>query len=511
MSQLNQSVILICEDNKAVLNFLSFNLACEYNFKIADVDTLSRTLKLILDPHQLRQVISNSEVPKNNLTEVSALSGIILGHTFCDLSSRQEIFKALKQANLSIPVICLVAEETTTVFDINYPKLRSIQYLESQFIEKFTEIVKDFFVKIETTEKFVAVPIATLIYFAGTAEDLFIKLVTGRLLKMFSKGDHVADEDIDRLSKKGVRELFVKKEAAMWVLKILKENLASVFKGDLTALNFKNFLEEKEGSEEETEIAEIVEKKVQAKNAEAEMPLEKNTGEVEAETFKETENILARAPFEQEQKLISEVHQKKKELINRLKKVKGLGGFLKNAKIDREAKAYFQMRSELVTFIACGLAKELDWASEAAVEKLIYVAHLHDVALVNYPHLTKIQSKAELLTMDHLSKKELDLIQEHPLVAVNLVKMDPSMPLESDTIIAQHHERPNGAGFPKSLATVRILPFAALIGISINFAQYIIETPNWKFEEYKKVSKLQFTGGVFTKIYMALEKIMAKK
>jgi len=95
---------------------------------------------------------------------------------------------------------------------------------------------------------------------------------------------------------------------------------------------------------------------------------------------------------------------------------------------------------------------------------------------------------------------------KHPLLGSHIIERDLHAPIESAAIVLQHHELPKRVGFPNKLPAQKIMPFAAILEVSIDFSQYILENPKWLLEEYVPIAKMKFTGGIFSKIVRALAK-----
>jgi hypothetical protein len=196
-------------------------------------------------------------------------------------------------------------------------------------------------------------------------------------------------------------------------------------------------------------------------------------------------------------------------LMKELKKKRPLGKILPRIKLGRTDETFFRDRTFLVRTISAALAQALEWDSEASLEKLLYISHKHDLLMVNNPRLARVQSKEEMEEREEeFSDEERQLFYDHPKIMSELIKADPVAPPDSESIILQHHELPNRAGFPQGLNSPRVVPFAVLLNVSIDFAQYIIDNPGWKFSNYlKRALSLYTSGGSFAKVVRALKKV----
>lgn len=80
---------------------------------------------------------------------------------------------------------------------------------------------------------------------------------------------------------------------------------------------------------------------------------------------------------------------------------------------------------------------------------------LHDVGMIDLPLELLIKA------IEEMSPEELEQYQTHPDLGVKgLAEKGLSLPKEVEEIISQHHELPNGQGFPKGLASHEISEYA---------------------------------------------------
>lgn len=96
----------------------------------------------------------------------------------------------------------------------------------------------------------------------------------------------------------------------------------------------------------------------------------------------------------------------------------------------------------MVSKLARRLAQELQLSS-FEVEGIRIAAHLHDIGKIAVP--------AELLTkFGKLQSEEFTLIKTHVKRGVEILK-DVDFPWPVKTMVAQHHERLDGSGYPEGL------------------------------------------------------------
>jgi len=110
-----------------------------------------------------------------------------------------------------------------------------------------------------------------------------------------------------------------------------------------------------------------------------------------------------------------------------------------------------------VSLLATAVAKELH-LSQDKVEGIRIASLIHDIGKIGLP--TEILSKPT-----KLSDLEFSLIKNHSQIGYNILKsIDFSYPIAQ--IVLQHHERPNGSGYPNNLKGDKILLEARIIGVA---------------------------------------------
>jgi PAS domain S-box-containing protein/putative nucleotidyltransferase with HDIG domain len=103
---------------------------------------------------------------------------------------------------------------------------------------------------------------------------------------------------------------------------------------------------------------------------------------------------------------------------------------------------YTAGHQEKVTTLACALAEEIGLSSEK-VDNIRFGGLLHD--------LGKIYVPAEILSKPgKLTEFEFGILKTHPQVGYDILK-NIDFPIEVTAMVAQHHERIDGSGYPRGL------------------------------------------------------------
>lgn len=117
------------------------------------------------------------------------------------------------------------------------------------------------------------------------------------------------------------------------------------------------------------------------------------------------------------------------------------------------------------------LTLSMGWRSNIAKQKIGLSSILHDSFLEREEWAT-ITYK-EHPDLDYLSEEQRTNFLEHPKRAAE-ISQNFSQYSEVDFIIEQHHEQPDGSGFPMGIHTGRITQVSAIFILSSNFVTHLV-------------------------------------
>ena len=164
--------------------------------------------------------------------------------------------------------------------------------------------------------------------------------------------------------------------------------------------------------------------------------------------------------------------------------------------------AYIAAHSFMLGNVACALAHRIGWSSSATFFKLSLAAFLHDIPLKVEAH-ARIRDP-ELAHLAGLENEEIRLIRLHPVQAADYSRQFAEIPSDVDIILSQHHERPDGKGFPRGMPGKLISPLSALFIMSQDLVHAILEEPETTFEDYFRLNAAKYEVGQFRKILALL-------
>lgn len=153
--------------------------------------------------------------------------------------------------------------------------------------------------------------------------------------------------------------------------------------------------------------------------------------------------------------------------------IKQLFEDFKKAKTD-----YLLSHSLLISFITTAMLKESHWVDEAYL-RLTMAAIFHDISLDI--ELCKNERKIESAINLKLpyNKEEQHIILSHPKLSLEIVNKLNYFPELAKIIIKQHHEKPDGSGYPSHLTTHELLPITAIFILAEELAILFLSKSNF--------------------------------
>ncbi|MCB9063154.1 MAG: hypothetical protein H6622_16640 [Halobacteriovoraceae bacterium] len=300
-------------------------------------------------------------------------------------------------------------------------------------------------------------------YGEGIEIDLYLQMKSGRVLKIGHKGDEARDL-YEKYTQKGVDELFLTEDDYNFFVKTVRDRLSALVADEQTP--------------EEKEVKAL------------------SSGH---DLFK---SILAQGGLDEERGPIL------KSLTNGTIKAISRTNIFQKYKIFKQMCSEQYLHAMMTGYITSMMIDQTDWTNDENKHKVVMAALLCDVLL----------EQEDFKIMKHsLTKKDLpDRIIQHPLTTSQMLAKDSKfIPSETLTVVLQHHERPNGSGYPKSLQYQYIKPLSAFYIVANYFTEkvftedYTEENKNQKTLEVLGHVKEKFYSGPFRKAQEALEKVFS--
>lgn len=294
--------------------------------------------------------------------------------------------------------------------------------------------------------------------------DIFIRLSPKKYIRIFQKGDVFTESDLERYYlRKNVEYFYYRKTDADIFLKRLDEFVSNTIKRGI---------QDKEVPGLFAEVADLFFSLTDA------MP-------VTAQMVHFVENSVG---------TVIEGVRKKPLLADLL------------ASMDMNKGSYRAVHSSLVAHVAGVLAVKLNWESNSTLQKLSFAALFHDLALTT-DELARVANPIECMDLSEdpaECEKLKSMVINHPKVVGEFLNQYDDIPPEVDQIISQHHEKPDGSGFPLGLNHSQMSPLGALFLVAHEVVHMHMEL-HLSIPEIVDKLPAAFKQGVFKRITQALK------
>lgn len=288
-------------------------------------------------------------------------------------------------------------------------------------------------------EAFVKVGIDEFISVKAVQFDVFVKLPSGKYIKILHQGDTFSRERIEKYKNdKKVEHLYFLKEDRTKFVRLQNYVAEKVIDNDNVSLKSK------------------------------------------VNVIKGLSEIYIEAIYEEGLKPLAIEHGK--NLCNNIYEIV-------HAKKDlRKLLRYFSVfstslstHSYLVTLFSSMVMKQFEWASKSSNETLGMAAILHDIGC------TKLDEDIREMSPFKMNEEQLTRYKDHCEKGVAILDLCPSIPLVVKQVVFQHHERINGEGFPSGLKYERISELAQILGLSDDFVRIMVDNQIRPTEALKKL------------------------
>ncbi len=341
---------------------------------------------------------------------------------------------------------------------LTYPKMLTLlkpialTFDAATALDKALKIQSDNEEAVETDEQ-AFVPIFAQNFVSGTTSffDIYVKLSSGRFVKILKSGDSFTPERIDGYLKKGLTYFYIRKEIQEIYLSYCERLTTQIVKsGKPQPL---------------TQVTQIL-------NHGQEVMSFLGTNGLSAPTLKYASNF------------ISNVH----DLVHKMKKETNsnpyMSSFLENLP------SYEHGMSVSIVGSILGSAMGID--SSDPVHVLGLACLMHDIGLMPLPDLVKEED------ITKMPEDLLDAYYNHPQAGANMLKTMRNINPTTIQAVLQHHERKDKLGFPNHLGVGSINRISEIVGISDEFVRLVKKAnSDPKFDPFLAMEGLLFKSFSF--------------
>jgi HD-GYP domain-containing protein (c-di-GMP phosphodiesterase class II) len=438
--------ILLVADNKDVKELLTFQITSRFQATVKECGSARDAVEMLKADGAVCELLV---APYNGPNSV--------------------LVKFLRERKEALPVLFFFDPLVVT------PDAESLAGLEVVGSVDISKLVEGVFAAIEEfvesaaivdSSEFCSIRTNLLVRVSPLKSDIYIRLSDIKFLKLFRPGDEFDANDLERYyQSKRVEYMYLRrKDTGEFIKKFRTELEEIILRDDLR-------------QEEVLQATEMAQDAIQ--------------------------ELIHSIGFDEE---VQELAKKNVEIT-----LKAVGANPRLAdligKIAREGN-YLSQHSTLLAHVACCVAKEMEWGSEATFSKLILAAYMHDISLKNH-EIAKINTLRELEQKKAaFSAEETKNYHLHTAKSADVVRAFREVPADVDIIVQQHHERPNGSGFPRGLMFNYISPLSSLFIVAHELSQEILfKRAAFTLPAFIESRKPHFNQGSFKKVFAALEKV----
>ncbi len=175
-------------------------------------------------------------------------------------------------------------------------------------------------------------------------------------------------------------------------------------------------------------------------------------------------------------------------------------------RFSEENGKYIITHSVILAAVACILAANVSWLSTYTFQKLVFAALFHDITLKNH-ELAKVRTVEEALeNRSLLIEDTLEGLTQHPIHAAELLSKIENCPPDVDSIVRQHHERPDGTGFPSKVTHKNLTPLSCLFIMAHDYVDRVLIDKRSKLDFFVFLNETKdiYSQGFFRKIALSL-------
>ena len=328
-------------------------------------------------------------------------------------------------------------------------------------LESFTEVIRKALVSRfhedpSTHKSFYPVSLSLIQALVETPVDLYVKLSAEKFVKQLHKDAFIDPSEVKSLTDKGVRHLYLQGQDFHVFSDRFK--ILSGIATETTPATTPN-LELLSTSTSDLILA------IQSKMG--------ITPEIQQLTEKNIELVLK----------LAERDPGLKDLSEKFAKMEGTP---------------YSQHCVLTALISTSIGKNLNWVSSQTSIKFAYAAMIHDAAL----SIEEWELELSLaLLRGQTSPQWSSAFLNHPSASTDFVRKWPGCPPDVDVIVSQHHEAPDGSGFPSHLKANRINPLSALFIVAHHLAlDLVVEHGTLDVPQWINKNETLYSHGDFKKV-----------
>lgn len=420
MADNRRLTILVAEDELDLLELYSLLIGTEFDANFLEAENGQVAIKHINENPGIDLIISDFNMPKAN--------GL-------------DVYLASKQNGRQIPFVLVTSDHLHD--HTEFMNMPATGYVQKPFSEVglYSEIRRVLAGQVPTqikTPQYVPISISTLKKIKDISKPLYVRLAEDNFVKIVNENTLFDEVQEERFKQKGIKQLFVGKEDLNFLIHDFKTSI-------LNEMLFKGVAGRKsEAIKLSASVQEIV------------------AGTVR--TFGITEETARLA--EKNIQMVGAVLEATPELATVFELLNDTEG------------DYGIIHSVILSYLLTALAKEVKIPHQHGIEILSMAAFFHDLILDDNQVRNEAKFINGLMMGSSLNKADLSVVSDHMNRVVESLAEWKTAPVELSTVISQHHELPDGSGFPEHITAEKIHDLSAIFIVAHDLAEIYLRSKN---------------------------------
>jgi HD-GYP domain-containing protein (c-di-GMP phosphodiesterase class II) len=418
--------LLIVEDEQDLRDVIGFYLESELGAEVSYASSVA----------EAKQVFS----------EPGLFSAVVCDFALGD-GTAEDVYRYLLSKNSEVPfILCGVYHpDTYPIFKEN--KIHGF-VMKSEIFEKLKGTLNSVLANMPAPLKsggkseYCRIRTETILKLGLLGCDLFLQLPHDRFVRVLREGDLFEAEDLKRFDDKSVKYLYVQAKDRDGLLEKMTRDLLQLASLKSSAKSSEKSSARKSVFDASTSALEVV------------AELTQRFGFTPAVQRLTDANVSL--------------------VVANIQKNEMLADLFSKLMVDPDS--YIASHSVALAYLNCGIASLMGWKSDMTFYKLTLASFLHDI-LVESEELAEIQTLSTLnARAEEFTPEQVRDYLKHPQLCADLLRKMKDIPIDVDFIILQHHERPDGTGFPGHLNHLKISPLAAVFVLAHELLEFHYKT-----------------------------------
>lgn len=441
--------LLVVDDEEDIRELVAMAVEAEFDDDVIEVSSGNEAIALLESGQRFDLIVSDYNMQEG---------------------TGGDLFRYVSEKKLGIPFVLCSSDHPNDHNEFSNKKLAGFVQKPNVVIPamQLFKSIRGQLGRIREDESYVRVRVISLTRYHQLRSDIFLKLSDGKFAPFKKKGERFTEEEVNSFIKKDIYHVYLRREDAAFFIDGLERSL--------TALSNAQKIELTLSFEASKDVLDLIKDMSQSLGWSPE--IQKLTQE---------NTTLALKTFQQNPDLLQVLD---KAVLN--------------------ANSYVSSHSSVLSYVACGIAHSAGLDSDQNLYQLALAALLHDFALDEMDQATAEERRQMVRSQQNLDSKEIQTYLNHPKESASLVDRFPEIPADIESIILQHHERPDGGGFPAALDHSFISELAAVFIIAEEFVDYLFDCQTKKkkpsFANFSEGHGPYFREGKFKKIFDSFER-----